>query len=379
MRDATLITTPEQLSAAVFRMHGATRLAIDTEFMRERTYYPQLCLLQIATDADCVLIDTLAGLDLRELYEMLAAPERVKVLHAARQDLEVLYLTGGRIPLPVFDTQLAAAMLGLAPQIGYAELVARRLGHSIDKGQTRTDWSRRPLTPEQLAYAADDVHHLLELHTSLAEALNARGRLNWLVEDEADLADETLYRTLPAEAWRRLKGIGHLKPAARSVARALACWREERAIAADKPRGWILSDLALLELAAAVPHSAEELAAIRSLQPGVVRRRGEELLTLIAAAEGSAEAPPPESPGRRLDGRETALVARLAEEVRAEAGRLGISAEILATRRDIEALVLGQADPAVLQGWRRGAIGERLLAIATSGGQAPPAARRSSE
>jgi ribonuclease D len=380
MRDATLITTPEQLSAAVFRMHGATRLAIDTEFMRERTYYPQLCLLQIATDADCVLVDTLAGLDLRELYDVLAAPERVKVLHAARQDLEVLYLAGGRVPLPVFDTQLAAAMLGLAPQIGYAELVARQLGHSIDKGQTRTDWSRRPLTPEQLAYAADDVHHLLELHTSLAEVLNARGRLHWLAEDAAGLADETLYRTPPAEAWRRLKGIGRLKPAARNVARALARWREERAIAADKPRGWILSDEALLELAASEPRSPEELAAVGGLPPGVVRRRGEELLALIAAAAASGEEPPPESPGRRLDGRETALVVRLADEVRAEAGRLGISPEILATRRDVEALVLGRADPALLQGWRRGAIGERLLAIAdASDCQAAPAARRNSE
>jgi ribonuclease D len=379
MRDATLITTPEQLSAAVFRMHGATRLAVDTEFMRERTYYPQLCLLQIATDADCVLVDTLAGLDLHELYDVLAAPERVKVLHAARQDLEVLYLAGGRVPLPVFDTQLAAAMLGLAPQIGYAELVARQLGHSIDKGQTRTDWSRRPLTPEQLAYAADDVHHLLELHSSLAETLKGHGRLHWLAEDAAGLADETLYRTAPAEAWRRLKGIGRLKPAARSVARALARWREARAIAADKPRGWILSDEALLELAAAAPRSAGELAAIRGLPPGVVRRRGEELLALIAAAIESDEAPPPESPGRRLDGRETALVARLADEVRAEAGRLGISPEVLATRRDIETLVLGRADAAVLQGWRRGAIGERLLAVAAAAGlQAAPSARQQS-
>jgi ribonuclease D len=371
MRDATLITTPEQLSAAVFRMHGATRLAIDTEFMRERTYYPQLCLLQIATDADCVLIDTLSGLDLRELHEALAAPERVKVLHAARQDLEVLYLAGGRVPLPVFDTQLAAAMLGLAPQIGYAELVARQLGHSIDKGQTRTDWSRRPLTPEQLAYAADDVHHLLELHASLAEALKARGRSHWLAEDAAGFADETLYRTRPADAWRRLKGIGRLKPAARTVARELARWREERAIAADKPRGWILTDEALLELAAAIPCSLEELTVLRALPPGVVRRRGEELLALIAAAASSGEVPP-ESSGRRLDGREVALVARLCEEVRTEAARMGISPELLATRREIEALVLGRADLAVLQGWRRGAIGERLLAIAAGAGGKPP-------
>jgi len=171
MRDATLITTQAALDAAVFRMQAAERLALDTEFMRERTYFPLLCLLQIATESDCFLVDPLAGLDLRALHALLAEPARLKILHAARQDLEVLLLTGGTVPAPLFDTQVAAALLGFAPQIGYAELVARQLGHSIDKGQTRTDWSRRPLSPEQLAYAADDVHHLLTLHADLAAAL----------------------------------------------------------------------------------------------------------------------------------------------------------------------------------------------------------------
>ena len=273
MRDATLITTAEQLAAAVFRMRGATRLALDTEFMRERTYYPQLCLIQIATDADCVLVDPLNGLDLTELLELLAEPGRVKVVHAARQDLEVLYLAGGHVPLPVFDTQIAAALVGLAPQIGYAELVARQLGHSIDKGQTRTDWSRRPLTPEQLAYAADDVHHLLELHKSLVAELQKRGRQHWLDEDASAFADETLYRTEPADAWRRLKGIGRLKPTERAIARAVARWREERAIASDKPRGWILPDETLLGIAVAAPHDLDTLASVRSLQPAVLRKK----------------------------------------------------------------------------------------------------------
>lgn len=380
MRDATLITTAEQLSAAVFRMRGATRLAIDTEFMRERTYYPRLCLVQVATDTDCVLVDPLDGLDLAELFELLAEPGRVKVVHAARQDLEVLYLAGGRVPLPVFDTQIAAGLVGLAPQIGYAELVARQLGHSIDKGQTRTDWSRRPLSAEQLAYAADDVHHLLELHASLNAELQRLGRRHWQDEDAAAFADETLYRTDPAEAWRRLRGIGRLAPAERAVARALARWREERAHAADKPRGWILPDDALLAMATLAPRSLDELAGIRSLQPSVHRKRGEELLAIIADARDAVKEDPLDVPaGRRLEPHETALVGRLIEEVRAEAARLGIGAELLATRRDVEALVLGQSDPAVLSGWRRGAIGERLLALARAPAAQPPAARRNSE
>jgi ribonuclease D len=380
MRDATLITTAEQLSAAVFRMRGATRLAIDTEFMRERTYYPRLCLVQVATDTDCVLVDPLDGLDLAELFELLAEPGRVKVVHAARQDLEVLYLAGGRVPLPVFDTQIAAGLVGLAPQIGYAELVARQLGHSIDKGQTRTDWSRRPLSAEQLAYAADDVHHLLELHASLNAELQRLGRRHWQDEDAAAFADETLYRTDPAEAWRRIRGIGRLAPAERAVARALARWREERAHASDKPRGWILPDDALLAMATLAPRSLDELAGIRSLQPSVHRKRGEELLAIIADARDAVKEDPLDVPaGRRLEPHETALVGRLIEEVRAEAARLGIGAELLATRRDVEALVLGQSDPAVLSGWRRGAIGERLLALARAPAAQPPAARRNSE
>ncbi len=208
MRDATLVTAQPALDAAVFRMQAATRLAIDTEFMRESTYYPQLCLLQIATETDCVLIDPLAGLDLGPLYLLLAEERRLKILHAARQDLEVLVLQSGAVPAPVFDTQVAAALLGHAPQIGYAELVARRLGHSIDKGQTRTDWSRRPLTAEQLAYAADDVHHLLTLHTDLGEALEARGRTSWAAEEAAALGES---RALSHRARRRVapdEGLG---------------------------------------------------------------------------------------------------------------------------------------------------------------------------
>jgi len=367
MRDATLITTPAQLTEAVFRMRGTARLALDTEFMRERTYYPQLCLMQIATDADCYLVDPLVGLDLRELLELLAEPARAKILHAARQDLEVLFLAGNRVPLPVFDTQVAAALLGLAPQIGYAELVARQLGHSIDKAQTRTDWSRRPLSAEQLAYAADDVHHLLQLHSELEVALEARGRAHWLAEETAGFADETLYRTAPAEAWRRLKGIGRMKPAEQASARALAQWREERAIAADKPRGWILPDEALLGMATLAPRNMDELANIRSLQPAVVRKRGEELLSIMAAARSAAVPGDSEAVGRRPDTAELTLAARLMDTVRAEAARLGLSPELLATRRDVEAVAQGQRDVAVLRGWRRGAIGERLLAVVAAG------------
>jgi ribonuclease D len=200
MRDGRLIQDSGELEAALFRLHSADRLALDTEFMREKTYHPQLCLVQIGTDADCYLFDPLAPLDLAPLHALLQDRGKLKILHAARQDLEVLLLTGGAVPGPLFDTQVAAAFLGFPPQVGYAELVARQLGHSIDKGQTRTDWSRRPLTDAQLAYAADDVRHLLTLHTELETALLAKGRAGWVAEETAACENPALYRTDPAAA-----------------------------------------------------------------------------------------------------------------------------------------------------------------------------------
>ena len=362
MRDARFVTTQDQLDTAVFRLQSASRLAVDTEFMREKTYYPQLCLVQVATDTDCFLVDPLAGLALDSLYEVLADRSKLKILHAARQDLEVLQLGGRPVPAPVFDTQVAASMLGFPPQVGYAELVARQLGHSIDKAQTRTDWSRRPLSPAQLAYAADDVHHLLVLHTELAAALEAKGRTAWVAEDAAALEDPALYRTDPGDAWRRLKGLGRLRPREQAAARAIAAWRERRAIEADKPRGWILTDEALYALATRAPQSVTDLEEIRSLPPSVVRKRGEELVALIRSAIESTAADSFAPPSERPSPEENARVSRLQQIVREEAAALGMSPEVIATRRDVEALVFrDRPESALLRGWRRAVIGEKLL------------------
>ncbi len=363
MRDAMLVTRPDELEAAVFRMQGAARLAVDTEFMRESTYRPKLCLVQVASDTDCYLVDALAGLDLGKLHSVLNDRARPKILHAARQDLEVLSQSGGAVPAPVFDTQVAAALLGLPPQVGYADLVARRLGHSIDKGQTRTDWSRRPLTDAQLAYAADDVHHLLTLHADLAAELDTRGRMSWHTEDCAALEDPALYRTDPEEAWRRLKGLGRMKPEEQAIARALAAWREKRAIASDKPRGWILADEALYSLATLAPATTQGLEQVRGLPPAVIRKRGDELLAAIASARNGV-APPPLTRPPRPTPEQNRLVDELQKRVRDVATELAVSAEVIATRRDVEALVFGTPETsAVMHGWRREVIGSRLLAM----------------
>jgi ribonuclease D len=364
MRDATLVTTPGQLDAAVFRLQGARRFAIDTEFMRERTYSPQLCLVQVASDADCYLVDPLAGLDLAPLFATLADRAKPKILHAARQDLEVFLNASGHVPGPVFDTQVAAALLGLPPQVGYADLVARRLGHSIDKGQTRTDWSRRPLSDAQLAYAADDVHHLLQLHTELAAALESCGRAGWHAGECTGLEDPGLYRTDPADAWRRLKGLGRLRPAEQAVARALAGWREERAIASDKPRGWILSDEALYALATTSPATTGDLEQVRALPPATLRKRGAELLSLIQSARESARDLPDTPCPQRPTPEQTQHIARLQQRVKDVSASLGISPEVLATRRDVEAMVLGSPGQSpLMHGWRREAIGLQLAEL----------------
>jgi ribonuclease D len=381
MHEAMIVTDSVELDTAVARLRDAPRLALDTEFMRERTYYPQLCLIQIASDSDCFLVDPLAGVQLDALFEVLTDRNKLKILHAARQDLEVLLQSDQRgaaaaLAVPVFDTQSAAALLGLAPQLGYAELVARRLGHSIDKGQTRTDWARRPLSPAQLAYAADDVRHLLELHTELERDLQNQGRADWLREDMTSIERISLYRTEPGDAWRRLKGLGRLRPRERALGRALAGWREQRAITCDRPRGWILADEALFAIATQQPRSTADLESIRSLPPAIIRKHGDDLLALVNSTLNSPLGDEADTPATRPDASTLARAAAMSQIVRDEAARLQITPELLATRRDIEALAQGRTEVDVLRGWRRTIVGEQLLALLPDPGYRVPQSAR---
>jgi len=290
----------------------------------------------------------------------LTAQSTIKVMHASRQDLEVLLPVTGLVS-PVFDTQIAAALTGLPAQVGYAELVRRLIGTDLAKSHTRTDWSRRPLSPEQIEYALDDVRYLLPLKSLLEEQLEKLGRTQWLTEEFAALDDARSFNTEPEQAWQRIKGLRGLDDERLRLARCLAAWRERRAIDRNRPRGWILDDSALREIAVQVPRSAQALSAISEVPAGVVKHCGEELLECVRAAEISD--PPPPMPARaRPDPLKTALVKKLAALNQTIAADLSLSPEILATRRDLEQLVDGRQDVAVLKGWRRGVIGERLLA-----------------
>lgn len=334
-------------------------IGLDTEFLRERTYRAELCLLQLSAGNDAVCVDPLAVTDLGALAGPLTADGAVKVMHASRQDLEVLLPAVGLVR-PVFDTQIAAALAGFAAQVGYAELVRRLLGVELPKTHTRTDWSRRPLSPEQIEYALDDVRHLVPLRLTLEEQLDKLGRLSWLAEELAGLADSRALATDPQEAWRRLKGLRGLDSARERLAQGLAAWRERRAMERNRPRGWILDDAALRELIVRVPRSIAALQASAEVPEGVVRHCGEELLAIIAAADVPNPAPALDM-RQRPDPARNALVKKLGAVVQATATELSISPEVLATRRDLERLAEGGRNIPALQGWRLPVIGARLL------------------
>ena len=335
-------------------------MGLDTEFLRERTYRAELCLVQVSAESDASCVDPLALADLAPLARALTAPDTIKVMHASRQDIEVLLPVTGLVR-PVFDTQIAAALAGLPAQVGYAELVRRLIGHELAKTHTRTDWSRRPLSPEQIEYALDDVRYLLPLKSLLEEELRKLGRLQWLAEELATLEDARSFTTEPEQAWQRVKGLRGLDDERLRLAQRLAAWRERRAIERNRPRGWILDDTALREIVLQVPRSAQALSAITEVPAGVVKHCGDELLACVQAAD-IGDPPPALQSRQRPDPLKTALVKKLAALNQVVAANLRLSPEILATRRDLEQLADGRQDVAVLKGWRRGVIGDRMLA-----------------
>jgi len=335
-------------------------IACDTEFVRTQTYWPQLCVIQLAVDGRHAAVDLLADLDTTALREQLLKRTEVEIFHAAKQDLEALYSIYEELPQSIFDTQVAAGLLGFHAQIGYASLVRDLLGIELPKDQTRTDWSRRPLTEAQITYALEDVAHLHELYDILGDRLRTAGRYDWALEDSALLIDPSLYYVPSDTAWQRLSSVPYLPVPVQARARRLAGWREDRARNTNRPRQWILADKTLLAIAHANPSHASELSGVDGLPPAIARRQGNTIIDVIRAANADGgelelrQAPVPIAPDKNR-------MKQLAGIVRAAAEALDIAPEVLATRKDMAGVLNGREDLRVLTGWRRAVVGERLL------------------
>ena len=355
------IDSQSDLDALCDIVGAAGRVAIDTEFVRTRTYTPRLGLLQIAAGGNAVCIDPLAELDYTQLWALLFDPARNTIMHSATQDLEVMWFHCGDIVRNLIDTQVCAALLGYQPQIGYAGLVADLAGVTLSKEQTRTDWTRRPLSAEQLDYAAKDVVYLDGMHNLLRERLERAGRYQWAVEDSLALCRTELYEPDTAGAWQRIKSIPFLPGPEQARAMALSEWREQRAVNLDKPRKWVMEDKALLEVATADPGDERALAKLPTVPDGLARRQGHRLLKVIAQANAEYNDHPhryaQQRPDREAD---KALSKKLGAIVRRKAEELELPAEVVGSKREITALMRGDKASRLLSGWRGEAVGNDL-------------------
>jgi len=350
------------------RIASASWIALDTEFIREKSYYPRLCLIQIAIPGDIACIDPLAISDLSPLYEVLYDTRIVKILHACSQDLEIFAHLQGAVPAPIFDTQLAAPLLGLQEQIGYGNFVKEMLGISLDKGQSRTDWSQRPLDRAQLEYAADDVRYLAEIYPRMTERLEGLGRLEWLKPEFEFYQASERYMPDPGRAWQRIRGLEKLRPRALATAQRLAQWREQTAQEKDLPRNWVLKDDVLMDIARLLPDQPERLTKIRNLPGKTIDRYGKIIVQLV---QDAADKEPQPLPGWKKRAKPTAQEEALADVLHAQlrllAERYQINSTVLASRKELLAVVQGEQDIPILKGWRREMAGNELLAI--RGGQ----------
>jgi ribonuclease D len=365
MKIHPLITKSAELSALVERLAKHPFVAVDTEFMRENTYWPDLCLIQVASPDEAAAIDPKADIDLAPLLHLMVENREVlKVFHAGGQDLEIIHNLTGKVPYPLFDTQVAAMALGHGEQVGYSNLIESMLGHSLDKGARFTDWGRRPLDKRQIDYAIADVTHLANIFPKLLERLKKTSRGGWLDEEMERLADASSFAFPPEDAWKRLKTPSR-NPAVLGRLKALAAWREAEARGKNIPRGRIVKDDTLGELAAHPPKTQEDLGRVRGLSAGWRNNDiGQRLIQVLSAAK---PLPPEEMPDRepRRPGltKEGALVADLLKLLlKIRAKESGVAAKLIARSDELEALAAGvRGDLKILGGWRFEEFGRDAL------------------
>jgi ribonuclease D len=361
-----LITTTAELADVCARLAQHRVITVDTEFLRETTYYPLLCVVQMASADEAIVIDALAeGIDLKPFFELMANENVLKVFHAARQDIEIVWHRAGIVPHPVFDTQVAAMVLGYGDSIAYDQLVERVTGHRPDKTHRFTDWSRRPLTQEQMAYALADVTHLRDVFAALDADLKKRGRSDWVSEEMEVLTSPSTYDLHPERAWERLKTRVR-KPRELAVLMEVAAWRESEAQTRDVPRSRIMKDDAIGDIATHAPTTLERLANLRSLPKGFERSKwGQDILDAVkrGLARDPATLPKLEKPRGSSNGA-AATVELLKVLLRMTSERHAVASKVIATVDDLEKIAADDnADVGALHGWRRELFGESALAL----------------
>ncbi|NGM23556.1 ribonuclease D [Roseomonas stagni] len=360
-----LITDTETLTALCTRLRAESFVTVDTEFMRERTYWPELCVVQLAGDHEVAVVDALApGLDLAPLGELLADPAVVKVFHAARQDVEIFLLKFGAVPTPLYDTQVAATVAGFGDQVSYDQLARALANAQIDKAHRFSDWAARPLSPAQINYAAADVTHLRLIYTGLTGKLAREGRDGWVAEEMAELANPATYRQDPETAWERLRPRTHNRRFL-GILRAAAAWREKEAQRVNIPRQRLVKDETLLEIAATAPETVNDLARARGISEGFAKgKSGASLLAAITAAKGLPDSALPEAPRERSGAAPSpALVQLLKVLLAAKSEEHHVAPRLLANSEELERLAAGETEVPALHGWRRDVFGEAALAL----------------
>lgn len=356
------IANQENLEAFARRAASSSVLAIDTEFLREKTYYANLCLLQLATDTEVAVVDPFAVDDLKVLVPLLEDPSIVKLFHAAGQDLEILYRELGVLPSPVFDTQVAATLLGHTQQIGYGPLVHSLCGVNLKKSDSFTDWSRRPLSDSQLAYAADDVIYLPKMYRIMRERLEAKGRLGWLDNDFAALSDPANYVSDAGERFKRLKRVGQLNRQQLSAAREVACWRELTAQQRDLPRKWVLTDEQIVEACRREARTIDELFMVRGVREKLGTRDARVVVAaLVRGLDAAPDTWPELDKSLKSEPNVDAELDLMEALVRLRAKENDIAMQTLASHSELCRVARGYRDVDVLRGWRRALIGEELL------------------
>jgi len=361
-----IITTTDELTQLCARLSHVPFITLDTEFIREKTYYPELCLIQIA-GPDCeACIDPLSSeLDMTPLFGLLQNPKVVKVFHAARQDIEIFYHLTGQVPTPLFDTQIAAMVCGYGDNVGYQQLVSDICRVTLDKSMRVTDWSRRPLTPDQEKYALHDVTYLRDIYQTFSKRLTETGRQSWLSEEIAIQNNPATYDTDDNEVWRRIK-VPFKKPLQTHVFARLCAWREQTAKSKNRPRKFILKDEALIELAILMPMNPDDMDRTRTLSKGFGNSSmGQEILHVIKQARSDSPDLYPQNwtPSTPLTSTQRTLADLLQLLLHLVAAELGVAPKIIASVEELHNIARGQLDTPCMTGWRRDVFGEKVLLL----------------